>query len=368
MSLESASQQSHTSKPPTPILQKYLRLREVSPTEKDGCYDTPCFLKMTCLGQLEEWKASPSHHLCLDVRPSDDFRKRRLCGSTNIPWESLCERGNELPPKQTPFAIVVPVDRPECVQWLKENGWQCQWVFWEDPAKECFWTLAQQANYSTTGPWTHAPLFNPCRLLKETIDTIEETLGTQRPLECLDIGCGAGRDSVWILSHSPQWKVSAIDSILQCVQKTQAMSEAWGVQDRITVLWAKVLAEGGWRLISAPPPVDSKGRVIGVPTEDFFSFLPTPCSFDLILTIRFFVRSLLPQLPGLLNVGGYLIISHFVEDGVHEYSQPRKDHRLALGELRQFYTAMKNMEILVDEIEEIEDGRPVNSLVLRRLY
>ena len=145
---------------------------------------------------------------------------------------------------------------------------------------------------------------------------------------------------------------------------------------------AKIMADGGWKtfdgddenmaasISSATRDRGNSNKAKrfspGIPSDAFFKDKLECGQFDLILTIRFLVRPLLPLLPKLLAVGGYLVISHFVEDGVHTYDQPRKDHRLQLGELAELYGSMDNVEVVTDVLEQIEDGRPINSVIIKK--
>lgn len=333
----------------------------------------------TFLSRLSSWKQSTiSSHLCLDLRPSAAYQTRQLVPSTNIPWQQLSSRCAELPPKNVPFALVQPAGQPEeCSTWLQEHGWQCPWVFQEEELYEENneeWQRAQERGWvGNTPPQKQWLLFQPCPFLAKHMATIESQLARRGDdtWHCLDIGCGSGRDVAWILSHSPRWRVSAYDSLKGAVDRTFKLAENMNVADRLNVTQAKVMADGAWKTFDE----ETEKRVLlqeqtkkerfapGIPASQFLG----EAKYDLVLTIRFLVRPLLLYLPSLLNKGGFLVISHFVDDGVHEYSQPRKDHRLQLHELRQLYGGMEDVEILVDTIEEIEDGRPVNSFILKKL-
>ncbi|KAI7852760.1 hypothetical protein BDC45DRAFT_512475 [Circinella umbellata] len=328
---------------------------------------------------LSRWKQSAiSSHLCLDLRSPQAYQVRHLAPSTNIPWSQLSFRCAELPPKNIPFAVIEPSDQQvnSCSQWLSEHGWQCPYVFREDD--DTFWTAAEQYSQPTTPkPWL---LFRPCPFLIQHIDWIEKQT---KDHICLDIGCGSGRDVAWLLSRQPLWKVYALDSLKGAVERTQQLTRNMGVHDRlIKCMQAKIMADGGWKtfdgddenmaasISSATRDRGNSNKAKrfspGIPSDAFFKDKLECGQFDLILTIRFLVRPLLPLLPKLLAVGGYLVISHFVEDGVHTYDQPRKDHRLQLGELAELYGSMDNVEVVTDVLEQIEDGRPINSVIIKK--
>lgn len=353
------------------------------------------------IARVQSWKQSlVSAHLCLDLRSPSAYKRRHFVPSTNIPWSQLSLRCAELPPKSVPFAVVEPTGQTtgSCIAWLQQHGWQCPWVFHEDELlNDTFWVDACRQGWAqdleksiipNNRAWPGKPwlLFQPCPFLANQIDRIEQSLSNSKPpgtlLKCLDIGCGSGRDVAWLLSRPlSRWKVYAIDSLRGAVERTAALASNMGVDDRLTVTQAKITAEGSWKTLdgsssnnneelSTTAPQDKRVRFSpGIPTEAFFSrLLGSEQKFDMILTIRFLVRALLPQLPSLLNVGGFLVISHFVEDGVHQYDQPRMDHRLRLGELAELFSAMPGTEVIVDIIEEIEDGRPVNSVIVQNTH
>lgn len=331
---------------------------------------TPVAIFFLCQMQakavLARWKQSPTR-LCLDLRSAAAYQTRHLVPSTNIPWQQITQRCAELPPKNVPFAIVEPAHvRGECVPWLEERGWQCPWVFYEDD--EELWT-ADTTMIEHGPPSQRWLLFQPCPFLARHIDLIESRLNGGKKT-CLDIGCGSGRDVAWLMA-SKGWHVYALDSSNGAVERTQALAEHMGVKDHLVkTMQAKVMADGGWKSFDETKGGEgislSKEQQYspGMPVDQFFRDKMGCNQYDMVVTIRFLVRSLLPQLPDLLKPGGMLVISHFVDDGVHEYDQPRKSHRLQLGELAELYGQRQDLEILVDVIEEIEDGRPVNSIIV----
>ncbi|RUS19197.1 hypothetical protein BC937DRAFT_87849 [Endogone sp. FLAS-F59071] len=393
------------------------------------------------------WKSSfpPSPFLCLDLRSASAFVVRHLVPSTNIPGDELADRWYELPPKQTPFAVVEPKESRDFAAWLVKKGWCVPWVLREEDetvwreANEfgMLWTERGPTKVQHEGilavserdpqcvldlsippePWL---LFHPCPFLASNIVFIERSLALRhpplqqssstefRPWRCLDIGCGSGRDITWLLSRSEaRWTATALDAWTGAVERTRALFESMKFGGRVECLaQAKVMADGGWRLISpaqrpaeaqqqeldgvdknAPPVLadtrssnsnpnisatPSKKEIFspGLPTSTFFSHLfPNNSSsptFDLILTIRFLSRPLLPHLSQLLAPGGFLLVSHFVDDPNYEYDTPRPEHRLRRGELAEIYGALEGLEIVIDKVDKVEDGRPVNSVLVKR--
>lgn len=329
--------------------------------------------------------------LCLDLRKKIDFTACHLKRSTNIPLSQLELRQSELPPKRLPFAVLEPLDSKGCASWLTEHGWQVPWVFWEG-----------QLEWNDMTPWI-APkteekkwlLFQASPFLQKQIKAIEESLPQDRPWQFLDIGCGSGRDVGYILARGKQWQGSAFDSMPGALIRTDALVKNLQVAQKVRALaQARLMHNGQWKLISSAwldnmrttgvEDIDEKMKRLdmsklenGRPEELSFSelydsILPANATdrsnkFDLVLNVRFLSRPFLHLVPELLNIGGYFLISHFLHDGVHEYQHPKRTSRLELNEISDLFNSMENMEIVTDAIEESEDGRPMNSVLVRRI-
>jgi SAM-dependent methyltransferase len=351
--------------------------------------------------KLRAWIES-NNSLCLDLRSKLEFKSCHLKLSTNIPLSQLALRQAELPPKRLPFAVIEPLNDRGCSSWLADHGWQIPWVFWEGHftwkdilANE--WTAISKNNKK----WL---LFQPSPFLEKNIDLIEQNLllSEKKPWRCLDIGCGAGRDIGWLLSRGEgKWRASAFDYLPGAMIRTEMIVRNLDVAQYLDILaQAKLRPDGQWKLISnAWWPINKdrqhKDMVVTdrdeeiskrsemaklecqdnqvLPFKEFYkNLLPrsneADKKFDLILNIRFLSRPFLLQVPDLLNLGGYFIISHFVHDNIHEYKHPKRSLRLGLNEISDLYRSMSSqLEIVQDVIEESEDGRPINSVLVRRI-
>ncbi|KDN51366.1 hypothetical protein K437DRAFT_56713 [Tilletiaria anomala UBC 951] len=120
-------------------------------------------------------------------------------------------------------------------------------------------------------------------------------------------------------------------------------------------------------------------------------------TFDLLVLVRFLPRQLLLALPALTHVGSLVVVSHFfhVGDGMAaipkgvraDYENPPVDARIKSGDMlclkhvweqlpardhsstarAQAQEMQQQWDILEQVIEPIEDGRPVQSTIFRRL-
>ncbi|CAO3615679.1 unnamed protein product [Cunninghamella blakesleeana] len=195
-------------------------------------------------------------------------------------------------------------------------------------------------------------------------------------IHILDIGCGSGRDLTYLLLNNPTWYGVGIDYLPGAFQRFQTMTSSIHQKEkRVQFIYGKLLNDGTWNIKE---------------NHDQHDDLLLPI-YDMIITIRFFNRTLLPYLPTLfLKPGGLMVLSHFIDlpplwmkdkddkekikigDDHDEhphphdyYYSPKKEKRLYPGELHQFAKDL-DLTILVDRIEYIEDGRPVHSMILQK--
>eukprot|EP00752_Nemacystus_decipiens_P009248 g8261.t1 len=312
----------------------------------------------------------------LDLRQEDSFEKARVRGSHNIPVASLWgdNRWYELPEQHEPLIVLIPEDgAPDrgmtCDSLAKEiksrraEGATATLVFDEsllDAARETGLLLegggvAEESERPVSpsdgpgdreSPTPSRTLFTPSPFLTRAAPAIEPHLRhAWLPLTCIDIGCGAGRDAVWLARRG--WKVTAMDCWDQVLQKAARLSRTYGVADRVEVVRGKVKNTGeihlsvqpeGAKQDPAPSAVDGPdapedaGGLAGasesgeqvaagaVPVGEQRIITPlTPASgygaFTLVVAIRFLERSAFDTLARLVDPrGGYILLSTFIEE------------------------------------------------------
>ncbi|ORX95424.1 hypothetical protein K493DRAFT_315001 [Basidiobolus meristosporus CBS 931.73] len=288
----------------------------------------------------------------LDLRSEEEFRAKRIKNSTNIPYEELARRWFELPHRRNPFIILLPKDLHGIPDRLQE--WTITEAFANTPE---FWAAAEELGVVAEGPERSVNLlFSPCPFLEENIEEIEDRLvkGTRsETLSCCDVGCGSGRDVAWLCSRSKvSWSAHAADSWLGSLNRTRQLANSLNLSEKVTTCGARFTSEGTVKSVDS-----SKSEY----THEGASFLDK--QFDLVICIRFLERSSFSIIDKLVAPGGILLYSTFV-DGVIEFDKPSgKNHRLELGELKEYFG---HYTILHDRIEYIEDGRPVNSFLAQK--
>ncbi|PKK60226.1 hypothetical protein RhiirC2_871010 [Rhizophagus irregularis] len=336
---------------------------------------------------LYHWINNSSKKLLLDFRPLHKHYTRRIIPSVCIPFTDLKKHLFELPSKSLPFAVLEPHDNAGITQKLLiDQGWNVPWIFVEG---EELWEVSRELGILEEiddGPnnefknrlkWT---LFQPSPFLVRTIDRIEESLkhlSSNHVVNCLDIACGNGRDAAWLSSRQTiDWRVTAVDAMSVALDRTRQLASDLDVLFKIQTFHAKIMVDGSVKryqesLSSQTSMKDGDGASEMIKTRPKFDNIPEKeieflnKEYDLVISIRFLRREFLSNMASLVKPRGFLLISTFVNDGRHTYKNPRSNsHRLELGELATKFR--KGFEIINDEIELIEDGRPVNSFLARK--
>lgn len=259
----------------------------------------------------------------LDLRQTDDYQKGHVIGSTHLSWPSLLERLNELPARPAQLQIVAETSvLGVASRFLIEKGYE---VVLQVSSNDLSLFLNQFPKICQAGSSSRA-LWQPCALLKNYMEKSDGSCG-----EALDIGCGGGRDAVYLSQQG--WQVTAIDKQDAVLQR------------------AKQLADSHHQLIDFRDCDLSKSTCLPDKT------------FDLIVMIRYLNRSLYDWLRTHLNPGGVLIMQTFTE-GVEEFSSPKNPNFiLQAGELAKTFS---DFEIIIDRIEQLKDGRPIASFVAKK--
>jgi SAM-dependent methyltransferase len=148
----------------------------------------------------------------------------------------------------------------------------------------------------------------------------------------LDIGCGGGRDAVFLAEQG--WQVTAADNQSAVLACAESLADQVGVKVN-------------WCLCDI---------------EDVDHFPTGP--FDLILMSRFLDRRLFPVIKRSLSTGGLLLV-HTFSEGCQRYGSPKNPkYILQPGELSKEFNSF---QIIIDRILLLPDGRPMNAFLARKL-
>ena len=191
----------------------------------------------------------------------------------------------------------------------------------------------------------------------------------------LDMGCGAGRDVTYLLvegcRRSAAWRATAVDRWRAALDRAALL------------LRDNNLTEGPGAHADAllPMSVLDDGQVQLDGRRFAFADAPLPhAAYALILLIRFWHKPLLEALPVRTAPGTRVVLSHFVHapeqiDVPHTatfaaYDSPPPSARIQPGDVDTLlaqWNERQSWHIIDNRIEPVEDGRPVQSVVLQRL-
>ncbi|WKU06326.1 bifunctional 2-polyprenyl-6-hydroxyphenol methylase/3-demethylubiquinol 3-O-methyltransferase UbiG [Micromonospora sp. HUAS LYJ1] len=135
---------------------------------------------------------------------------------------------------------------------------------------------------------------------------LKETAGTLRPGDALDLGCGAGGDTIWLARHG--WRVTAVDISRAAVQRVRARSRQLGIDGRVTGEQhdlARSFPDGQFDLISA-------------------QYLHTPFPLDRARALRTAAHALRP--------GGHLLIVDHGSTAPWSWNKDPDTHHPSPGE------------------------------------
>ncbi|KAI8356495.1 hypothetical protein B0O80DRAFT_447571 [Mortierella sp. GBAus27b] len=405
-------------------------------------------------------------YLILDTRSRPVFQARHLAPSTNIPLDRLDGCWFQLPAKQAPFAVLedeqgAATSTSPCIESirssdiLKSHGWEPQWVFQDHPL---FWSaMAEEMSLQPqlasdqeragidhngdghiqiiesigTGRGSQPPyhfLFRPNPDLVKILPQIEQELvrlrSTSEPdkttplLRCLDVGCGSGRDMIYMVARSAndqairgaEWSTLGLDqredmcALVQQLARdtflcddsddkigndTNGSHPGRALASRVSTITGKIDPTTGVLWVSSSStsgPMESRQQPLRLKNvryrdeamdEAHQQLLNQPTDsttpderFDLVVMIRFLQRPLFaPLVHHWLRPGGFIVLSTFVSDhDLPQYSKPGPAHRLqSKTEARDIFEGL-GLKVVMDEISLIEDGtRPVATVVAQKL-
>lgn len=264
----------------------------------------------------------------VDCRAEADFLLGHKAGAICIPAPELFARMHELPMRSEPLELWVDANSDHSAYtFLTEKGYSITAKYlW---STELAQVLSQQHQLETgTSPLT---LWKPASLIERFVSEVMPTLGIQAGMG-LDIGCGAGRDLVYLAKHG--WDMTGIDHLSGALKRTQDLAHHNGVI--------------------------VKTLQMDLETDDnLLSTLPA-YSFDLIYGVRYLHRPLFETIKTLLKPRGVFLYQTFME-GCELLGGPRNPKFLLKhGELASIF---HHADIIVDQVEYLSDGRPLNAFI-----
>ncbi len=264
----------------------------------------------------------------IDLRPVDEFRQGHIQGSTNLPLSEIEDCWYELPPKGSPLILFTTADEQ---QQVKELFGRQQYPIEAIYLAENFQQDELVSDPNSRRLWRASPL------LENYIELIEQHLPGTDPL-AFDIGCGSGRDSIFLGLHG--FQVLAIDRNPMAMERISNFIERWQVDVTPIKLNCEEEYEQLIQLIHLQKP-------------------------SLVLQCRYLHRPLLDLYHQHLPAGSMVAIHTFMKDAA-KYGSPKKPaFLLQPGELAEKFA---DWDILLDQIHVLNDKRPLSLFIARKPY
>ena len=251
----------------------------------------------------------------IDLRSESAFARQHLTGASSLPIASLQDRLYELPPPgEWPLALIGgAVELAEARSIISPKGWEFVEYDSDDPT---FWN-------SHLHSWEQGsrsrPTWRPNSFLAALLREVELPASGA----ALDIGCGSGRDAVWMSQHlGSEWDVMGLDN------HDAALARACTLGDSCSGSTATF-------------------KQFDVRKNALRDLSSRPIRF--VHGCRFLDRSLLSSLPELMAPGGLVAWSTFMNGDSPPQAPPfRPSRRLDRGELRQTLGIEAGFEVIAD--------------------
>jgi SAM-dependent methyltransferase len=269
----------------------------------------------------------------IDCRPFNEYLLGHVTNACSVPATELFARLHELPKRSQLLQLCgKEADLALARAFLTERGYQLlDDVLWTDALPQQLKASGQlELGSSSKQWWQAAPLLH--RFVQDIMPRYQVQAG-----KGLDLACGAGRDLIYLAQQG--WEMTGVDWSEDSIQRVQQLAKS---QNLIVHTLLRDLETDRHPLPELPE-----------------------ASFDLICVARYLHRPLFPLLRNLLKPGGFLIYQTFMQ-GCEQTAigRPRNPKfLLAPHELAEHFNGF---DLVLDETELLEDGRPVSAFIARK--
>ena len=345
---------------------------------------------------LQHWAGVPAGEArpgLLDLRPEAAFDAGHIDGATCLPWgeagEVLVARAHELPPRGAALALYSATlsTLQAAASHLSKSGYAVQFGLYAPDEQGAATVESAGLGWSSDSCSIRLWTASPC--LSSLLPDLPSASAARPSPLALDIGCGSGRDCVWLAQHG--WHCIGVDHLDKMLQRYRLLAKharprvAWaagpsaarasptacsggeeglvtggamdsGCSDMLANVerwWtagpeavAKTWAGGGGGGSSSSSPPEPEPETAGNDCESGWSLaiLTTPgpqCGVDLVHISHYLHRPLLRwvrQHPTLVRVGGCVVVHTFMR-GCELIGRPTKPRfLLEAGELRNLFS------------------------------
>lgn len=271
----------------------------------------------------------------IDCRSHEKFIHGHHISACSLPASSLFERMHELPQKNVPLELIGDQQSlGQATLFLTQKGYQ---VIQTQQYKSDTILALQEQNQWRTGAsdiilWQASAMIKHFCQHPNALDYNTNKIG-------LDIGCGSGRDMVYLAKNG--WEMHGIDYQKEALQRSQLLAH----NNQLNIHCYQQDLEKNARPFEQLHPQG------------------LPRSFDLITVCRYLHRPLLANLKALLNPGGYIIYQTFMQ-GCEKISSPKNPNFLLKeNELKHYF---EDFTLINNEVVHLPDGRPFSAFIAQR--
>lgn len=265
----------------------------------------------------------------IDLRSTADFIAGHPLGATHIPLETLDFAWHELPPKGATLDLLVEQEQLVSVSNIFQSQ---QYAIRNIHAAETTNKSDWISDNKSQRLWRANPLLeNYISLIKKSLPSFDQ----QKPL-AFDIGCGSGRDSIFLALHG--FKVLALDNNDYALERLKQFDQRWQTHIKTKKLDFQNQPEDFRQLLNEQKP-------------------------QLIIQARYLHRPLLLDYKKLLAKGSIVAVHTFLE-GAAKFGKPKNPNYLLKNEeLERLYS---EWHILLNEEHKLEDGRPLSLFLAQK--
>mgnify|MGYP006277615327 CR=1 FL=1 len=283
----------------------------------------------------------------IDLRDGAAFYQCHLSGACHLPWPDLTTQLNALPPRPAQLQLVgdAPGTLQQAAQFLSDKGYVLpvcvQWaklIPFRATRPHAF------RDHSSDSKRLWSPSAGVHTWLKHYLSATarDKEAQSQRPslgFKALDLGCGGGRDAVFLAQHGV--KVVAVDQQSRVLQRARALAaHALSPDQQNAIDWQ---CHNVTHWIEQPPAFRSQ--------------------FSLIVMARFLERRLFQHLDQWLQPGGYVLIDTFCYLSQSDRGPKNPRFILQKDELVQSFS---HFRIITDKMTPLKDGLVLQTFIAQK--